>query len=222
MKSTNDVIEKIVSLEWEMFIAVNEGEERASCQEDRATFEGMRIAQFREWSLQAAQAYLDDLETALAAGRNLVEEKYIHMMRTTEPTRYAALLPGVVLPTGAARDLALEVSGLLLEQTRILFEEYPYVSGQGRPLYSTLDYSGISVETYQFGELLTYSEKTLSALKDHLLALEKNNISLARNILERTVKFYGYDSLEAAEAATKEHIDKEGIQITYGCRACDE
>lgn len=215
----DEIINKIVSAEWDMFTAVNEGEERASCQEDRATFEGMRTAQFSQWSSGAACSYLEDLEEARRAGRNLVEEKYIHMMKTTEPSRYAALLPRVNAPGGEALALAQEVSGLLLEQTRLLFEDYPYVSGQGRPLYSAFDYAGTSVETYQFGELLTYSVKTLAGLREHINALAAEGRSLAREILEATVKYYGYASLDAAEAAMKERVDKAGIQVTYGCCA---
>ena len=219
MDEKQELIEKIVSLEWDMFTAVNEGEARASCQEDQFTFNGMRKAQFSEWSLPLAAAYLEDLETAQSNGRNLVEEKYIHMMKTTEPMRYNALLERVLLPSDETRALAQEVSDMLLEQTRLLFESYPYVSGQGRPLYSTFDYAGVSVETYQLGELLTYSSNTLAELKKHITTLENAGESLARRILEKTVKFYGYESLETAETATKERIDKAGIQVTFGCCA---
>ena len=225
MNNQQELIEKIVSIEWEMFAAVNDGEAKASCQEDRDTFEGMRKAQFHEWSPPPVESYANDLEEALRNGRNLVEEKYIHMMKTTEPSRHNALLERVTLPTEEAQALAKEISDVLIEQTRELFENYPYVSGQGRPLYSTFDYAGTSVETYQLGELLTYSHATLSALKEHIAELEKKNESLARNILEETVRFYGYESLETAEAATKERIDKMGIQVTFGCCAggdCDE
>jgi len=225
MENNRDVTEKIISLEWEMFTSVNGGEARASCQDDRATFEGMRRAQFSAWSPGAAGLYLGDLEAAVRDGRNLAEEKYIHMMRTTEPSQYAALLERVKMPSEAAAALAQEVSDMLIEQTRILFEEYPYVSGQGRPLYSTFDYAGTSVETYQLGELLTYSENTLAALKEHITRLAESGESLARKILENTVSFYGYDSLDTAEAATKERVDKMGVEITFGCCAggeCDD
>lgn len=224
MDINKEIIGKIVSAEWEMFSAVNEGEARASCQEDRTTFEGMRRAQFMEWSPAVVGSYLDDLDAAARKGRNLIEEKYIHMMKTTEPSHYEALLERVEKPSVAVLDLAGEVSGMLLEQTRVLFEDYPYVSGQGRPLYSAFDYGGTSVETYQYGELLTYSEKTLAALKEHIAALKADGVSLARKILESTVRFYGYDSLDTAEAAMKERADKTGIQITFGCCAggdCD-
>jgi len=205
------IIDKIVSIEWSMFTSVNEGKDRASCQEDRKTFIGMRAAQFSAWPLKALASYLDDLEKARQNGRNLLEEKYIHMMKTTDPSRYGALLSRVTQPTGISRALAREAADKLLEQTRALFEKYPHVSGRGRPLYSTLDKEGASIETYQLCELLTYSEATLAALCEHIAALEKDGVSLARVIFENTVMFYGYDSLETAEAAMKGRIDRQRI-----------
>jgi len=235
------IIDKIISIEWDMFTSVNEGKERASCQEDKKTFIGMRAAQFSAWSLKAVASYLGDLENARQNGRNLLEEKYIHMeiiaknmgtqafrrqvlenegkistfpakpegyaitsmMKTAEPSRYDALLSRITRPTDVSLALAREVTDKLLEQTRVLFENYPHVSGRGRPLYSTLDNVDTSIETYQFSELLTYSETTLAALDEHITALENVGVSLARAIFENTVMFYGYDSLETAEAAMK-------------------
>ena len=220
-----EIMDKIVSIEWDMFTSVNDGEERASCQEDRATFEGMRKAQFSAWPPDATASYLDDLEKARLGGRNLIEEKYIHMMKTTEPTQYDALLHRIVSPPDdTALALAREISDKLLEQTRILFEEYPYVSGRGRPLYSALDYAAVSVETYQYSELLTYSAKTLAALKAHVDSLEKDGVSLARVILENTVFFYGYKSLEAAEKTAKERADEADefyFEPSFGCSCGD-
>ena len=217
MKAGNELIDNIIAIEWEMFVSVNEGADKASCQEDYPTFRGMRAAQFSAWPPEVAESYLNDLETARGEDRNLVEAKYIHMMKKTEPSKYDALITRVLLPSEQAETLAHEVSNLLLEQTRLLFEDYPYVAGQGRPLYSTLDYAAISVETYQLGELLTYSEETLAALKEHITALSNDGISLARVILENSVGFYGYKSLDTAEAATKERADKLGIQVSFGC-----
>lgn len=217
MSVPRELIGQIVSLEWDMFVSVNEGEDPASCQEDYRTFQGMRNAQFDAWPLSAAQSYLTDLETAKKEGRNLVEAKYIHMMKSTEPSKYDALISRVKAPSSSGGALAQEVSDLLLEQTRLLFEDYPYVSGQGRPLYSAFDYAAVSIETYQLGELLTYSENTLSALKEHIIKLQNEGVSLARLILENSVSFYGYKSLDTAEAASKERADKMGIQVSFGC-----
>ena len=216
------IIEKILSIEWEMFIAVNEGFERANCQEDRETFNAMRMAQYEAWPPAVSALYLDDLETARKRGCNLVEEKYIHMMKTTNFSQYNSLLSRITKPSDAANTLAKEISDILLEQTRILFEEYPYVSSRGRPLYAELDFGDTSVETYQLCELLTYSDKTLAALKEHIDALEKENKSLARMILENTVRYYGYDSLDAAEAVVKDRAEKSGIRVSFGCCAGKE
>jgi len=205
MSIDHETIDRIVSIEWEMFTAVNEGKARASCQEDQQTFEVMRISQFGAWSTGAAASYLDDLEAALAVGRNLVEEKYINMMKTTRPEEYNALLSRLTLPTEKARALAQELNDMLVKQTRALFEDYPYVSGRSRPLYSEFDNYGTSVETYQLGELLTYSEKTLAALKAHVLSLAGSGKTYAKTVLENTVRFYGYESLDDAEAVARNH-----------------
>lgn len=218
MDKANEDINKIISFEWDMFQAVNEGGPRASCQEDRDTFEGMRRGQFEAWSPEACETYADDLANAELDERNLVKEKYIHMMKYSSPNQYEQLIQTIPMPDDVVKMLAQEVSDKLLEQTSALFKEYPYVSGSGRPMRSVSDFSGVtSVETYQLGELLTYSPQTLTALKNHLLALEEQGSSLARNILENSTKHYGYKTLEDAEAATKACIDAAGIQITYGC-----
>ena len=222
MDEKQGILRKILSIEWDMFISVNEGGEQADCQEDSVTFEGMRTAQFIAWSPEAAASYLEDLEKAQECGRNLVEEKYINMMKTTEPSRYSALLSRVTIPSDTVYSAASEISEILLQQACVLFENYPHVSGHGRPLYSALDYVNISIETYQFCELLTYSAKTLAELKKHVAKLEKDGVSLAKLILENTVRFYGYESLEIAEKTIRERNDELGIEISLGCRPCEE
>ena len=158
------LIDNIIAMEWKMFSSVNEGGPKASCQEDPVTFDGMRRGQFSAWSQEAAENYYKDVKNAAAAGRNLAMEKYIHMMKSTAPAQYELLLPRVVYPSKTAIDLAEKITAKMVEQTAILHKEYPYVSGSGRPLYSSSDFYGTSVETYQRGELYTYSEATLSAL----------------------------------------------------------
>lgn len=221
MEKFNSAIDKIVSFEWDMFQSVNEGGPKASCQEDRVTFEGMRRGQFEAWSEEAVESYLYDVTDAILEGRNLVTEKYIHMMKNTSPISYEQLKPMLPQLADGVEALASEIAGKLVEQTETLHEQYPYVSGSGRPLRSVSDFTGVtSIETYQLGELLTYSLPTLNALKKQLYQLETEGKLLARLILENSVRHYGYKSLEDAEAATRDRIDKIGIQITYGCD-CD-
>jgi hypothetical protein len=204
MDRFDDIVENIISLEWDMFQAVNEGGPRAGCQDDRFTFEGMRRGQFEAWSQEACASYLDDLLGAVLGSRNLVTEKYIHMMKYTSPIQYAELMKRIQQPGNDVIELAQKISDKLLDQTAALFAKYPYVTGSGRPLRSVSDFSGVtSIETYQLGELLTYSLNTLKVLMKDLLYLDSKGQSLAQMILENSIRHYGYKTLEDAEAATK-------------------
>lgn len=214
------LIDNIIALEWKMFSSVNDGGPKASCQEDPVTFDGMRRGQFAAWSTEAAESYYEDVKLATAVGRNLAMEKYIHMMKSTSPAQYELLLSRVVYPSDEAIDLAEKITAKMVEQTAVLHKEYPYVSGNGRPLYSSSDFYGTSVETYQRGELYTYSERTLRALWAHLCALEAEGKSLARIVLENSVMHYGYSSLEQAEAVTKKYSESQPVEFSFGCENC--
>ncbi|MDR1821133.1 MAG: DUF4125 family protein [Oscillospiraceae bacterium] len=198
----NEIIKEIIAREWEMFQQVNSGTGvRASCQDDSPTFRAMRSGQFAAWDDAARMSYLVDLQNAQAAGRNLIAEKYIYMMSTTAPEEFAVLAADIPRPSDRTFDLAAEICTKLVAQTEELHRDYPKVSGAGRPLYAVSDVNGYtSVETYQFSELLTYSEGTLEKLLAHLNLLESEGISLAKNILQNSAQYYGYTSLEAAEA----------------------
>ncbi len=217
------MIDKLISLEWKMFSSVNEGGPKADCQEDPDTFYGMRYGQFSAWNDETVKSYLDDVEKATETGRNLAMEKYIHMMKSTQPSQYAILVERCVYPNDEQIELAEKITKKMIEQTVILHKEYPYVSGAGRPLYSSADFRGfISVETYQKGELYTYSLHTLKALWDHLCTLEKNGQSLARNILENSVMHYGYKTLDDAEKAQRKYAESLPIELSFGCESCDK
>lgn len=214
------MIENIIKIEWKMFSSVNEGGPKASCQEDPETFYGMRYGQFSAWSDKAVECYYEDVKGAAAVGRNLVMEKYIHMMKTTTPLQYEKLLSRVVYPSAAAIELAEKITAKMVEQTAVLHKEFPYVSGSGRPLYSSSDFQWTSVETYQRGELYTYSEATLAALWAHLSTLEADGKSLARNILENSIMHYGYKSLEQAEESIRKYAESQPVELSFGCDNC--
>ncbi|NLB28705.1 MAG: DUF4125 family protein [Clostridiales bacterium] len=195
-------IEEIIALEWEMFQRVNEGGPRADCQDEYGTFYDMRFGQFAEWSENARNSYLDDLRSAKSAERNLVQEKYIWMMIESAPETFLELSSHVTLPTERAKELADSVCEILMAQTEWLHERYPSVAGSGRPLYTSDESAGlVSIETYQYSELLTYSENTHQALYEHITKLSASDIMLAELIMTNSVKHYGYSTLSDAEAA---------------------
>lgn len=214
-------IDAIIDIEWEMFHSVNEGGPKASCQEDKNTFVGMRRGQYLSWSQETCDSYLEDLKNAVACGRNLPMEKYIHMMKNTAPIQYEQLEDRLTMPDEEGKKLADEITAKMISQTSMLFLTYPHVSGAGRPLYSNFDYAGTtSIETYQRGELYTYSTKTLRALHKHMFELDSKGISLAKVILENTVKHYGYTSLEQAEEMTSLYVARmQAAQYAESC--CD-
>lgn len=191
----------IVDTEWDMFQTTQNKGGRASCQDDYTTFYNMRMAQFAAWDDETVKSYLIDLRTAKARGRNLVAEKYLHMMKNTHPEEYEAqkhLLPAI---SETKLALAIEIRDEMVRQTIPLREAYPHVGNTGRPLFSTEDkYGFTSVQTYQLGELLTYSTQTLRLLKKHLFALKAEGKSLAKEVTSRSVCSYGFSSLEEAEA----------------------
>ena len=195
------IIENILEKEWPMFHSVN-GDTRVDCQEDRRVFEAMRRAQFAAWSPEAAESYLRDLEAAEQAGRNLVREKYIRMMQSTDPQGYEAFRGELPPLSEAQTRLIDEIWAILLEQTERMRETYPAVALGGRPLRAEEETEGwASIETYQTGELATYSEATLRALLRHAEALKREGKDLAYLIQENSVAAMGYRSMEDAERA---------------------
>ena len=198
---TTSILREIVYLEWEMFQHVN-GDTHVSCQENPEVFVGMRMAQLSAWYHEVTDSYLKDLMDAEKSGRNLLREKYINMMATTSPEQFAVLAKDMLKPSPLKLELVDRLTGILMEQTRVLHAEYPYIARSGRPL-STADDSEnrTSVETYQRGELLTYSESTVGLLLKQVQSMALKGESLPKKILENIVRFYGYSDLNAAEEA---------------------
>ena len=197
------IINAIIDLEWSMFNTVN-GENRTDCQENPQVFRAMRQAQFSAWSPSAVEHYLKDVETAAAEGRNLAREKYIRMMKVTDPEAYKAFEKELPPVSPEKESLTADIWSHLLLQTLRLREKYPAVALGGRPLQAGENGEQgewASIETYQTGELLTYSEETLRALLANIQALEKEGRDLAYEIQLNTVKCMGFPTLEEAEKA---------------------
>ena len=200
------LLEDIVRLEWPMFHLVN-GDTRADCQENYPVCEKMRRSQFSVWNEEALSAYREDLLAAEAEGRNLLRDKYINMMASTEPEHYE-LFRGELPPVSPEKErLVEEIWQIMLPQTVELRRRYPNVGKMGRPLRSADERNGYaSVETYEKGELLTYSEKTLAALLACIRAREAEGVSFAARIQENGVLSMGYASMEEAEEDARRQL----------------
>lgn len=80
-----DLVEKIILLEWSMFDKVDNQGGRAYCQNDPGTFNIMRSSQLLAWEPPMLESYLSDLTEADCLGRNLLSEKYARMRSTPSP-----------------------------------------------------------------------------------------------------------------------------------------
>ena len=201
----DDLTNKIIEIEEDMFSRVQNIGGKALCQEDLVTFKIMRSSQFISWSDAALESYLNDLTEAKKSGRNLLTEKYARMMKSTSPLEYARikdLLPPLEPEVASLIDRIAEIE---LKWQEELLERFPYVVERGRPVYNSEDSPfATSMETYLRGELATYSKKTLELYYENCLDQKSKNISGAEITLEHMVKRYGYKSLEEANQKLRE------------------
>ena len=217
----NETIKQIIDLEWEMFHNVN-GEDRVGCQDERPTFTLMRNAQFSAWDDATTASYLEDLKDAVANGRSLVREKYIRMMECSDPVGYEKFKVDLPSDSEEKKQLVEDIWQIMLAQTEKIREKYPILALGGRPLHASEEKGWPSVETYQKGELFTYSENTLKSLLAHAKALDAQGISLAYNIQENSVLCLGYKTMQQAEMAMAGQLMAEmGITLDTGdCPTC--
>lgn len=199
-----EIIGKIIAIEWKMFQDVNNVGGRAPCQDEKQTFEIMRKSQAASWSAAALESYLEDLIEAQEQGRNLMTEKYARMMKSTSPAEYANMEH--LLPPLSPEILLLidEIAEIVIGWEEELSAKYPRLIQRGRPIHSSDDTLHVtSLETYLKGELATYSLKTLKLYHEHILQEKAHGINGSQITLAHTIKQYGFNSLEEANEKLK-------------------
>ena len=195
-----DIIEKIVALEWKQFDRVKNEGGRADCQDDFETFSIMRKSQYLTWTEELLHSFYQDLADAEQKGWNLIMEKYARMMKSTDPEKYMLLekdLPVIADKRNAIQEEIIKIQVAWMEE---FAEKYPKMAGNARSIKTVTDTAfNTSYETYLRGEMSTYSENTFVLYSGFIISLLKQNRNLAMEIMENTVKLYGYDSLENVE-----------------------
>ena len=197
-----DIIESIIQMEWEFFDKVENEGGRASCQDNWETFSKMRRSQYMAWPEPLIESWKSDLVRANEEGRNPLTEKYGYMMCISDPEgneETALRLPPV---SPEKIDTARRIVDRLIPQNEVFRAKYPRVSGRGRPLRTSEEPAAgwTSIETYELGELWTYSQKTLELFEANLDAFEKEGKSYPETVVENGLKLRGFKSLEEAEA----------------------
>ena len=181
---------QILELELAMFLSVPT-DRKYRCQEDPAGFKLHRRAQFAAWSPATLESYLDDLQKANAAGRNLLALKYARMDHLVPCENFSSLIDAIT-------DLAVQGQ-------KQFIADYPALMRGGRPLREAENAPGLtSFETYLRGELESYSERTLERLYRDVLDLKKSGSSLSEVIYRFLAECWGVDSLERLEITLKQ------------------
>ena len=196
----SNTMDEILDIEWEMFHGTRNEGGMASCQQDKPQFTVMRSSQFLGWDEVTLESYLDDLKAAEAEGRNLMTEKYAYMMESTAPINYMLIMDKLPEISPEKEALASELVALNVKWAEKFHLKYPNIASKGRPIYKSADNEWVtSVETYNRGEVLTYSDRTMKLLLDSYKAAEAEGRNLYEEVLFETVKQLGYTSLEDAE-----------------------
>ncbi|WKY47460.1 DUF4125 family protein [Eubacteriaceae bacterium ES3] len=191
-----DLIKEILKIEWEMFQKVSNTGGRASCQDNLRTFEIMRSSQFKAWSVELQESYLEDLKAAEKGERNLLTEKYAMMMKYTHPAEYEKIKSHLPIISPEKERLIEQIAQLYKEQDRIFSENYPKLKARGR---STDLSRNATVEVYFEGEISTYSEKTLALFLGYLEELNEKGENISIKINANIARAYGYPSIDEAE-----------------------
>jgi hypothetical protein len=206
MNEKKNHIDTIIETEWEMFDKVQNISGRTDCQDNRETFELMRRSQFETWDDKLLASYLADLHDVKKEGRNIMTEKYAYMMEYTVPGEFAAMKDLLPRLSEEKKALVRRIADRNLKCYDELTRIFPAITGRGRPEYSSQETNGhTSIESYMLGELSTYSCRTLKIYEQYQKTLFLTRENIPRLTLEKTMKKYGFSSLEEAEQQIEEH-----------------
>ena len=195
-----ELVEHIVSLEWQAFDAVQNQGGRADCQDDWGTFSIMRKSQYLAWPKEMIISYIQDFRQANTKKWNLITEKYGRMMKTTDPDAYAEIADKLPKLTEQQETIIEQIVALQVSWMEKFATEYPNMAFNSRSIHTSEDTPfNTSYETYLRGELSTYSHQTLKIYGNFVVQLARNNQNLAEIIMTNTALLYGYKSLEDAE-----------------------
>ena len=190
------IIEKILEKEWKYFSNLNNIGGRADCQDNREDFIIMRKSQWETFNEETLLSYLEDLNSK----NNPLFQKYAQMMKYNSPEEYEKIKDILEKASDEKTDLVNKIMFIYMEWEKEFFERYPIFSSMGRPLYSSEDDNiETSIETYLRGELLSYSEKTLSLYLDYVIDNKEKNINLAIKNMDNLARMQGFNDSNDVE-----------------------
>ena len=197
----DELINKIVSLEWKAFDKVTNQGGRASCQDDWDTFSAMRRSQYMLWSEEMLESFIADFEAANARGWNLITEKYGRMEESTAPEEYAKIKDNMPTLSNEKKQIVEAIVGIQVGMMEEFAKEYPKAAGEARSIHTSEDTPyNTSYETYLRGEISTYSDNTLALYGRFVAECAQSGRNIAKETIGNSALLYGYASLDDMES----------------------
>lgn len=197
-QTKNEIISKIIEMEWPMFTTVHDAAGRALCQDDQKTFITMRMSQFMVWDEETLRRYYHDVYTAMTSKQNLMTYKYGYMMEYTHPDEYEIIKDDLPSINMWKRQLVIAIVRQQIKWYTAVSQRYPNILRSGRPIRQSQAHLGdTSFEVYLRCELYTYSYETLESLWRYMQHLKADDKNLNEMILQNTATLYGFDSIAA-------------------------
>lgn len=200
--SKEELVERIVQMEWNAFDKViNEGG-RAGCQDDWDTFSIMRRSQYCTWTQEMLLQYAVEFQLSIHRGWNPIMEKYGRMEQSTAPEEWEKIKAQFPVIPEQKQAIMEEIIRIQVGWMEGFAAEYPGMAQNARRIHTSEDKPwDTSYETYLRGEMGTYSDRMLELYGRFIVELVQQGRNLAYEIMEQTVRQYGYNSL--SEAAQK-------------------
>ena len=197
----DDLIDKIIDLEWNAFDKVENAGGRASCQDDHETFYIMRKSQYMLWDEQMLASFINDFEQANARGWNLITEKYGRMEESTAPEEYAKIRDSLPEISDEKKQIIEAIVAVQVGMMEEFAGEYPKAAGEARSIHTSEDGPfNTSYETYLRGEISTYSDETLALYGRFVAAMAQSGRNIAKETIGNSALLYGYSSLDDMES----------------------
>lgn len=183
MTTHEDLIEKILNIEWDMFQRIKSAAP-APCRSAPDNFRKIRGSIYEMWNKKMLESYLSDLEIAWKKGKNLLTEKYARMDRLIPPLNTNPLIDKIVeIETGWQEDMQ---------------KQYPAIYNRMcRGTDPAGDGSNFSI--YLRSELETYGDKTIELYYKHIRQASDKGENIALASLEKLLRKGGFNDLNHAE-----------------------
>ena len=195
-----ELVDKLVLLEWKAFDTVENQGGRAQCQDDWPTFTIMRKSQYLPWTEEMLESYIQDFEAAKEKGWNLITEKYGRMMESTQKEEFERFKSQIPELDEEKKIIIEEIVKIQVKWMEEFAKKYPYMAGNSRVIHTADDsVYETSYETYLRGEISTYSDRTLDLYGRFIVSYLQEDKNLTVDIMNNTAVLYGYQGLEEAE-----------------------